>query len=138
MLKEVENLKKFILHIFSLDTREITAGQCTMSGQILACSSGVLLGRVNVKKLATVYSTSHVSFGVRVCGGGRVRRKAKKDANIHSPSPTPLLIFYFRSPPFGTNFFLSPAFRCCGHSFRLENTKHSLAKITTAQQASQI
>ena len=57
MLKVVENLKKFILHIFSLDTREVTAGQCTMSGQILACGSGVLLGRVNVKKLAIVYST---------------------------------------------------------------------------------
>ena len=137
MLKAVKNLKKFILHIFSLDTREITAGQCTMSGQILACSSGVLLGRVNVKKLAIVYSTGHVLFGVRVCGGGRVRGKAKKDA-IHSPSPTPLLIFYFRLLPFGTNFFLSPAFRCCGHSFRLENTKHSLAKITPALQASQI
>ena len=70
--------------------------------------------------------------------GGGCGERQKKTLNIHSPSPTPLLIFYFRSPPFGTNFFLSPAFRRCGHSFRLENTKHSLAKITPALQASQI
>ena len=73
-----------------------------------------------------------------VSGGGRVRGKAKKDAKYLLSQPHPLLIFYFRSPPFGTNFFLSPAYRCCGHSFRLENTNHSLAKITPALQASQI
>ena len=41
----------------------------------LACSAGVLLERA---KLAIVYQTSHVWFGVRVDGGSSGRGKGKK------------------------------------------------------------
>ena len=68
----------------------------------LACSAGVLLGRVDVKRLAN--STDYVWFGVRVDVGGRGRGKA----NIQCPTlfppllcdrhisttPSPLLLWY--------------------------------------------
>ena len=52
----------------------------------LACSAGVLLGRVDVKRLAN--STDYVWFGVRVDVGGKGRGKA----NIQCPTPFPPLL----------------------------------------------
>ena len=52
----------------------------------LACSAGVLLGRVDVKRLAN--STDYVWFGVRVDVGGRGRGKV----NIQCPTPFPPLL----------------------------------------------
>ena len=52
----------------------------------LACSLGVLLRRVDVKRLAN--STDYVWFGVRVDVGGRGRGKA----NIQCPTPFPPLL----------------------------------------------
>ena len=51
-----------------------------------------------------------------------------------------LRVFLTVDRPLGTNFFLSPAFRCYkfkdgGHNFWKENTEHSIAKITPALQA---
>ena len=88
----------------------------------LACSAGVLLGRVDVKRLAN--STDYVWFGVRVDVGGRGRGKS----NIQCPTPFPPLlcdrhISTTPSPPsFGTNLFLLPS-----HNFHQDNTEHSLA-----------
>ena len=53
-----------------------------------ACSAGVLLGRVNLRKLAIVYSTSHVWFGVRVDGEGKGAGKAYFSLSHPLPSPS--------------------------------------------------
>ena len=71
----------------------------------LACSAGVLLGRVNVKKFAIIYSAHHVWFGDWGSGGRRGLGKGEKTNNIHSPTPTPILIL--DRSPLDTNF-LSP------------------------------
>ena len=62
----------------------------------LACSAGVLLGWVNVKKHAIVCSTGHVWFGFRVNHGERGMRRGK---NIHSHTPPLSSFFYCCSPP---------------------------------------
>ena len=85
--------------------------QLTVVGCVV-CSEGVLLGRVNVKKLAIVYSTGHVWFGDRGSGEGRGRGKVKY-VIFTSPTPTPTpSLFLTVTHPLGKNFFLSPAFRC--------------------------
>ena len=59
--------------------------------QAITCSAGVLLGRVNVTNLLIVYSTTS-DLEIQAAVGGRAK-------NIHSPTPTPLLIF----DPLGTS-----------------------------------
>ena len=59
--------------------------------QAITCSAGVLLGRVNVTNLVIVYSTTS-DLEIQAAVEGRAK-------NIHSPTPTPLLIFDCHSPP---------------------------------------
>ena len=49
-----------------------------LSALQIACGANVLLVRVNVKKLAIIYSTGHVRDEVRVHGGGRGRGMVEK------------------------------------------------------------
>ena len=61
--------------------------------------------------------------------------------NLHSPTPTPLLIFDRRLPPLvQISFSRQPSaaikIKDGGHDFREENTELSLAKITPTLQAS--
>ena len=62
----------------------------------------------------------------RMIGYGIVGEGCK---GLHSPSPTPLLIFDCRPPPWYTDLFLSPL------PLPLKS-KHLLANITSALQAS--
>lgn len=55
----------------------------------IACSAGVLLGQVNFKNLAVVYSTGHVWFGNRGGGGGSGQERPK----ISTPPFPPLSLF---------------------------------------------
>ena len=65
----------------------------------IACSAGILLGQVNIKKHMMVYSSSHVWFGFDLIWWGVGVRKGK----IFTPPPhlTPLFFFFFYccSPP---------------------------------------
>ena len=75
---------------------------------MLACSVGVLLMQANV-----INSQSFIRpamFDLQL-SGGRGRGEGGKKGNLRSPTPTPLLILTV-DRPLGTNFFLSPAFRC--------------------------
>ena len=63
----------------------------------LACSAGVLLGRVNVKKFAIIYSAHHVWFGDWGSGGRRGWGKAKR-LIIFTPPPRPLSLFLTAHP----------------------------------------
>ena len=76
----------------------------------LACSAGILWGRVDFKKLAIFYSTGHIWFRVRVDGGGK---GVGKGEIYPLPHPLiPLLLFDPCSPP-DTNFFPFLAFCFC-------------------------
>ena len=108
----------------------------TRSASHLACSTGVLLVRANVKSSQSFIRPA-VWFGVRVDGGCRGRAKGE---NLHFPTPTPLLIFD-RRPPFRYKFPSLPQSSAAiqikdgGHNISQENTKHSPAKIAPALQA---
>ena len=80
-----------------------------MSLRATACSAGFLLGRVNVKKLAIVYSTGHVWFGVKIWRWGIGSGKGV----IFTAPPPPLYFFLTMAHPLGTNNILSLEFRCC-------------------------
>ena len=59
-------------------------------------------------KLEIISPTGHVLFGVKVDGGGRGREIRE----LFTSLPPPLSLFLTVNRPLGTNFFLSPAFRC--------------------------
>ena len=95
---------------------------------MLACSAGVLLMQANA-----INSQSFIRpamFDLQLSGrwGGGERKNV-----ICAPLPLPLSLFLTVDRPLGTNFFLSPAFRC--HSKSKMASKYSLAKITPALQA---
>ena len=68
----------------------------------VACSAGVLWGRVNFRELVIVYSAGHVWFGVRVDGEGKGAWKGPLSSFL-TVAHFLVLIWYF---------FLSPAFHC--------------------------
>ena len=76
---------------------------------MLACSAGVLLMQANA-----INSQSFIRpamFDLQLSGRwGRGRGKEKNV--ICAPLPLPLSLFLTVDRPLGTNFFLSPAFRC--------------------------
>ena len=113
--------------------------------QIGSWSSGVLLVRVNVKKLAIAYSTGHIWFGNRGIGrggGGGGGGGGGAKGEIFSPSP-PLSLFWSSLTPlvkisFSPQLTTAIKIKDGGHNYRWKNTEYSLAKITPALQARRI
>ena len=77
-----------------------------------ACTTGVLLGRVDVKKRKRLFNWPCLIWRQSRRwrkGVGKGEKKIAGRGNIHSPTltPIPFLIFFAVAHPLGTNFFLS-------------------------------